>query len=148
MTSIRITATSAKVVYLVAAVVLITLVSLAANALFGGTGAGAIATSLLWIVIILLGTRWFRGREEPVAPPRVWWRMTAEPPAGYVLGVLFLLNAATQVFTFASNDPATIAAVGALWPTLTVLVCHGLIGLAYLHSSIRLSRANAATPGV
>ena len=137
---IRILRIRAKVVFLLIAVLAMVTIGVAMNYLAGG-GAGVIVTSFLWIVVVVLGSRWFRGTDEPVEPPRPWWRMTAQPPAGYLLAVLFLLNAGTQAYALLVNDLATLAAVGVLWPTVIALACHGLIGLAYLHSSIRLSRS-------
>lgn len=139
MTHIRITRVRAKVVFVLTAVLAMVAVGIATNFLVGG-GAGVIVTSFLWIVVVTLGTRWFRGFDEAVEPPRAWWRMTAQPPAGYVLAVLFLLNAGTQAYALLVNDLATLDAAGVLLPTVTALGCHGLIGLAYLNSSIRLSR--------
>ncbi|RXZ72986.1 hypothetical protein [Agromyces albus] len=138
MPRIRITRVGAKAVFVTAAVASVILVGLAANAVFRPPS-GLVAASLAWVIVVVAGTRWFRGEDEAVGPPRVWWRMTALPLMGYVLGAIFVLNAGTQAYAILTVGAAALAETGDLWPAVIALACNGLIAAAYLHSSIRLS---------
>jgi len=94
------------------------------------------------LAAILLGARVFRGRGEPVGPPRERWRMTARPRLSTVLGIVFVVSSAFMVLGLAlavlgvSVEPSDAAetivggAIGA--------VEYGLIGALYLRSAIRL----------
>lgn len=144
MPRIRITRTAAKAVYVTAAVASVLLVGLAADALFRPP-TGLVAASLAWVIVVVAGTRWFRGGDETVEAPRVWWRMTALPFMGYVLGVIFLLNAGTQAYVLLTIGAEALAETGDLWPAVTALACYGLIAAAYLHSSIRLTLGHGDT---
>ncbi len=144
MPRIRITRVGAKGAFVTAAVASVILIALAANAVFRPPS-GLVAASLAWVIVVFAGTRWFRGEDEAVEPPRVWWRMTALPLMGYVLGVIFLLNAGTQAYAIVTVGAAALAETGDLWPAVIALACNGLIAAAYLHSSIRLSLGHGDT---
>ncbi|MDO7883130.1 hypothetical protein [Antiquaquibacter soli] len=84
---------------------------------------------------IYYGTRIFRGREELLVVPRPWWRMTARPRAGFLLGPLFLFGAAQAVlFLFAQPG----------WAWATSLVEYAALAALYLGSSITLARRRRA----
>ncbi|WP_374008903.1 hypothetical protein [Leifsonia sp. LS-T14] len=72
--------------------------------------------------------RSFRGADEPVAPPRPWWRLTARPLAGWWLGGLHLL----AVVDVAFESPHSVAE----WMSVPAFV---FLGLAFVNSSIRLT---------
>lgn len=112
-------------------------------------------TGVPWLVVgligfgvdlaaILLGARIFRGKGEPIEPPRAPWRMTARPRLSRVLGILFvvfsamlvlgLVLAALGVTAQAPDTAETI--VG----SVIGLVEYGLIGALYLRSAVRLRR--------
>src|SRR3954452_13878720 len=38
---------------------------------------------IAWLVWILVATRSFRVAEEPIAPPRPWWKATGRPKASF-----------------------------------------------------------------
>ena len=80
---------------------------------------------------IYLGTRIFRGKSELLVAPRPLWRMTAEPSAGLVLGVLWLFLLGSSV-TFFFDGHLTLAVTG----TAEYL----LLAYLYLGSSVRLLR--------
>lgn len=84
--------------------------------------------------VLVVGVRAFRGKSEPVAAPRAWWRMTGGTRSASVLGALGVLNALlTLPLQLAAGSP------------LVVNTCWlGLVGLAYLHSAIRARRIPAA----
>lgn len=98
-----------------------------------------VIASLLMLVYIGLAVRSFRGRDEPTAPPRAWWRKTARPRAGLWLAALFIAA------SLATLDGTTHPAPGyGIADAAQALV----IGLAYLQSSIRLLRSRRARPAV
>ncbi len=94
------------------------------------------------LAAILLGARIFRGRGEPIEPPRERWRMTARPRLSTVLGVVFVVNSAFMVLGLVlaalgvSVEPSDAAerivgsAIGA--------VEYALIAALYLRSAARL----------
>ena len=127
----RITTPEGKFGYLIAApVVLVLLQFLAAAINDFETSALLIALGVVaQLAFVVVGVRTFRGAGEAVRPPRAWWRMTARPPAGYLLGGLFLAQAAWSALT---RDATPLSAVGA--------AVSALIGLAYLAASVRLAR--------
>jgi hypothetical protein len=108
-----------------------------ANVILSGVAdAIIVATLLAWDTASLsLGVRIFRGRDEAVAPPRPWWRMTGGARSALVLGSLGVLNAALTL-------PLYVAA-----PSPWVLnACWYLVaGVLYLHSGIRTRRARVRT---
>jgi hypothetical protein len=93
--------------------------------------------AVLSALVIWIGTRAFRGRGEAIEPPRVWWRATGRPRAGFVLGGLFLWGTvSTLTFPLRGPDPSLN------WFAITLAP----IAAFYLHSSIRLVRGDAPVP--
>jgi hypothetical protein len=87
-------------------------------------------------VVVAFGSRVFRAHGEEIVPPRVWWRATGRPRAGFLLFGLFGLAALSAFLPYPEEDPA-------LWWYLVT----GLpIAAFYLHSSIRLVRGDAPVP--
>jgi hypothetical protein len=84
------------------------LVYLIAAIPFGPGGAG-IARSILTVLLVILGTRLFRGADEDVAPGRPWWRMTGGVPSGIVLGALCALVALGSAVGFVGLTLSTLA---------------------------------------
>jgi TRAP-type uncharacterized transport system fused permease subunit len=89
------------------------------------------------IAFYLIGVRTFRGPDEPLRPPRAWWRATARPTAGYWIGILALF-ATTSGFIGTHLRPDRFSAAHLITAAMLLLV-----GLYYLTSSIRLSRLRA-----
>jgi hypothetical protein len=96
------------------------------------------------LAAILLGARIFRGRGEPIGPPRERWRMTARPRLSTALGIVFVVSSAFMVLGFVlavlgvsvePSDPAE-QIVG----SATAALEYGLIGALYLRSAARLRR--------
>jgi hypothetical protein len=93
--------------------------------------------AVLSVLVIWLGTRSFRAQGEAIEPPRVWWRATGRPRAGFVLGGLFLWGAVSFLaLPLRGPDPSLNWFAVALVP----------IAAFYLHSSIRLVRGDAPVP--
>ena len=93
-----------------------------------GSGWGVVVSSWIVLLLVLVLTRLFRGENESDAP-RAWWRMTASPTAGYVLSGLFAFSVIGSI--------ASSAVVLGSWVSGIVSL---VIAIAYLNSSIRLSR--------
>jgi hypothetical protein len=87
--------------------------------------------------VIGFGSRVFRARGEPVAPPRVWWRATGRPAAGFVLAGLFVFGT-LSVIVSPDDFPGAL-----VWWYLASDVP---IVAFYAHSSIRLVRGDAPVP--
>lgn len=85
------------------------------------------AWAVLGSALIVVIARSFRGWDEPVVPPRAWWRLTARPRAGWWLALMYLL--------------AALAPINRGWhPELLVGgLTSLLLGVAFLNSSIRLT---------
>jgi len=93
-----------------------------------------VIVSQAWLVAnVLVGTRWFRGRGEAIAPPRPWWRMTARPPAGFIIGGIFLVGFVTELIV--PSDPRV-----SVWEGVTGMITFGGLAALYIHSSLRLIR--------
>lgn len=91
----------------------------------------------LSFLVVWLGTRAFRAQGEPVEPPRVGWRATGRPRAGFVLGSLFLWASIIFLVSPLAGDDPTLR-----WSAVSTVP----ISLFYLHSSIRLVRGDAPVP--
>jgi hypothetical protein len=86
--------------------------------------------------VVGFGSRVFRAHGEEIAAPRVWWRATGRPRAGFILFGLFGLAFVSAFLPYPEDDPAS-------WLYLVT----GLpIAAFYLHSSIRLVRGDAPVP--
>jgi hypothetical protein len=83
----------------------------------------------LFFPYLIVAVRSFRGRFEPVAPPRPWWRMTGRPKAGFWIAGFELVGAISTAFFPEGLE---------YWPVY--VVDNGVIGLFYLNSSIQLVR--------
>lgn len=63
--------------------------------LFDLLGGPAQAWSVISVVfdlaILVIGARIFRGKGEPIAPPRPWWQMTARKNLSRRLGITFVV---------------------------------------------------------
>lgn len=99
--------------------------------------AGSIVLSVLQLAGWYLASRVFRGRGEPIAPVRAWWRMTARPLLSGILGAGYgLLALVNLVLSFAGFGSAA--------GTVSILVELVLAAL-FLTSFVRL-RARRAVP--
>ncbi|WP_374008603.1 hypothetical protein [Leifsonia sp. LS-T14] len=91
-------------------------------------GWGVATSSGIVLALVLVLCRLFRGANETDAR-RTWWRMTAGPPAAYVLACWFGVNAIASVTsTIARDDP--VGWVGAVISlSLAALYLNSAIGL-------------------
>lgn len=124
----RITTAPGKFGAVVAAVIIILMAGIVGAML--DLRLGYLAATVLTVALVVLTARLFRGASESPAP-RAWWRLTATPTIGYVLGVLFLLQGVSiTVAVIAGSAPAVV------WAGAVVSVA---IAAGYFHSSGRQS---------
>ncbi|MBF4582514.1 hypothetical protein ITJ54_07520 [Curtobacterium sp. VKM Ac-2865] len=88
----RITTAQAKVGYVVAATVIGILLTLLLFAFGLPDAVVPLIAAIGFVLMVGIGVRVFRGDDEPVAPPRAWWRMTARPFAGFLLAAYFVAD--------------------------------------------------------
>jgi hypothetical protein len=93
-----------------------------------------VLSGLLFFAFVFGGVRSFRGRREPVLPPRTWWRATARPKAGFVLGSVLLIGVALNVL-YTISQPAEL-----LSTNIVDAMSNLILAFFYLNSSIRLVR--------
>jgi len=129
---LRLTQKRWKAVYIVGGYLVIVLIT----ALLPQGGGLAIFTVILDVAWIYGGTRIFRGAGELVQVPRPWWRMTARPRAGFVLGIFIFAPGVAFYVAFAAAEPFVaawwlLALENAAWAAL------------YVSSSVRLARGAA-----
>ena len=94
----------------------------------------AVLDFIVFGTYILVGVRSFRGKYEPVLPPRPWWRMTGRPKAGFWLGALLVLGVVS--FLLAKYIPVELR--------VSYIAQELVFGLLYLNSSIQLVRRGTA----
>lgn len=89
--------------------------------------------SLIYLVLFLIwagvAARSFRGKHEPRAAPRPWWKLTARPTVGWILAGLLLLQVADLV--------ASSTAGGGGKTKLTIAATYVVVAALLVHSSIR-----------
>lgn len=93
------------------------------------SAATSVVGETLVVITIIATARSFRGADEPVLPPRPWWRLSARPLIGWWLGAGYLLGALSPLL-----HPERIEVNSVL-----VSVELAFLGLAFLNSSIRLT---------
>lgn len=87
----------------------------------------------LTVLVYAGAVRTFRGRGESIAPPRAWWRMTARPTAGFLLGAFYILSVVWGVVSTIVEYPGEFPV--SFWTVIPLT-----IGALFLNSSIRLVR--------
>jgi len=143
--NIRITRWYFKVLYVVGA----WLVGFPAQSLLTALDAPALVGSLLITAItlasVIVGARLFRGRGEPVAPRRPWWKVTARPLLSRVLGLIFTLSLASTlllVITATLGVAQSAQSLGrmTILDTTTSAVLSAALAFLYLNSAARLAK--------
>lgn len=133
---IRITRVRSKLAFVGAyALAVVILVALPIPAI-----AHSLAVDVVTVVFLVVGVRAFRGRGEPVAPPRAWWRATSRPRAGFWIAGLQLFAVFSAVLD-ANNLTLRELSTPAEWfVAVDMIVWSIAIGAFYLQSSVRLVR--------
>jgi hypothetical protein len=127
MTPLRIVDATGKATFVVVAFAVGVTLSVGGALVSGVVGWALGGIALVGAIVV--AARVFRGGDEPVAPRRNWWRMTASPAAGWVMCALL---AASAVGNLASP-------IG--MPALAVAPVQLLLAAAYAYSSLRLRRS-------
>jgi hypothetical protein len=137
-----------------AAAIVVWLVGMALFALLPAEIPSPLRSALALIVNVgsfVLCARVFRGRGEPVAPPRAWWRMTARARLSARLGLLFsLLTLLGLVVLFASVVGITGPITGPggaedVAASAIDILQTGTLAFLYLNSASRLRGMPAPT---
>jgi hypothetical protein len=92
----------------------------------------AVVFNLLILAFVFVAVRSFRGRDEPVEPPRAWWRMTARPTAGLLIAAFLAASVVNYLFSTTAKTP------GDDFTNDLSTAVNALLVLAYVQSSIRL----------
>ncbi|NQX35993.1 hypothetical protein [Herbiconiux sp. VKM Ac-2851] len=108
---------------------------------------GPVVGPVLYVVVlfgwILVGARIFRVPEEPIEPPRPWWKLTGRPTAGFVLAALFALQAITNQLTLVLGDRGRAGDDGGTASVTAMTAACGIAAVVYLASSVRLRARRA-----
>ena len=102
-----------------------------------------VADILVTLAGILLGTRLFRGREEPVVPSRPWWQMTARRTLSRVLGTFALLLVLSSLIGILSAALGVERSLEIVQPLPEFILNAGFVGVLaflYLNSAARLPK--------
>lgn len=137
---LRIRKTGWKTLYIVVGWVAVVVLSEAVRPLGISALVAAGLRSVLFLAFVVVAARVFRGHGEALSAPRAWWRMTARPAAGFVLGSYFSVTVlADLVLAFASSGAPSS---GRFAPTALVVdaIATAPLVFLYLNSSIRLVR--------
>lgn len=121
---VRISSLTTKIGLVVLFTLLAPLVAISADVLVGAALLD-VAYAAALLAFAAFCARTFRGRGEAVAPPRAWWRMSANPLGGFVTAGLLAASIAW-------------GALGGGGSASVVLVSEGLVAVALLLSSVRL----------
>ncbi|NYG20708.1 putative signal transduction protein with EAL and GGDEF domain [Agromyces hippuratus] len=105
-----------------------------------------IVSLILDIVAFVIAVRIFRGRGEPIDPPRAWWRMTGWRPLSRRLGVVFGALAAFSLVCVVGESVGAVAANGAAFGWLGLTVQSGVLCLLYLNSAAQMTRLGIVKP--
>ena len=91
-----------------------------------------VAVFVLNFLYVFVGVRTFRGPGEDVAAPRAWWRATARPLAGFIIGGIASVLALISLLGALGSSPEQSGTAA--------VVCVGwaLLAAYYLNSSFRL----------
>jgi hypothetical protein len=114
-----------------------------------GPGGAGILRSVVAVLVVVLGTRLFRGLDEEVAPRRPWWRMSGGVSSGIVLGALCAVIALASAVGYVGLTVSTLAHKDTVdLPDLLInTVLAAVLAYLYFDSARRLAfqRREAAT---
>lgn len=89
--------------------------------------------SAIAVVYFVIGVRTFRGKSEPVAPRRKWWRATATSRSSIALGAGSLSLSGLVMFGLIEEA----FTVGRTAPYAVLVILLLTAGVFYVHSGIR-----------
>ncbi len=135
----RVTSGRTKAAVLVVGI-LVSMAAIPSAAVAGGMTVGYVAALAFTVALVVVPARCFRGPGEPVDAPRPWWRATNRPTAGYVVGVLYLVQSGALLVRRDVDGLGTVAVLFA--------VVDLALGAYLVHSSIRLGLGEQVAPAV
>lgn len=111
---------------------------------------GSVGNSLVTLAGIILGARIFRGKDEPVAPRRPWWRMTARRTLSRVVGIIAVVSVLSTVAVFigaAIGSEPSIRALDriTLQDGVVSTIFAAVLAFLYLNSAARLPKPSRRT---
>ncbi|MBC7518606.1 MAG: hypothetical protein H7248_06940 [Microbacteriaceae bacterium] len=94
-------------------------------------------SEIIFYSFFIFAVRNFHAKNEEIKAPRAWWRVTAQPRAGFVIAALAAICIPFYVHKIFLSD-----SVGAAWfqGGLYFTVSTSAIFVVFLHSSIRLAK--------
>ncbi|ANJ26229.1 hypothetical protein [Agromyces aureus] len=98
------------------------------------------------VVAFALAVRIFRGRDEPVAAPRAWWRMTAWPTLSRRLGTLFAGLAALSLLGLVLVLAGVEGISAGIGDWISVVLTYVVLAFLYLNSAVRMKRLGITKP--
>jgi hypothetical protein len=91
-----------------------------------------VIVAVLNIAYVIVGVRTFRGADENRDDPRVWWRATARPAAGFWIG------SGLAVAAFISGVGALASKPENAFIPSVAFFSYAVLAAFYFHSSVRL----------
>ncbi|WP_431246872.1 hypothetical protein [Leifsonia xyli] len=92
---VRVVSPVSKAAYVVVVFALVILVTVPLGAFWPALG--ALCGTAVVLTAVIVAARCFRGEDEPVDPPRPWWKMADAPAAGFVWAVLFAVGGVSNI---------------------------------------------------
>ncbi|MDR6904857.1 hypothetical protein J2X63_000543 [Agromyces sp. 3263] len=109
-----------------------------------------VANALTTFVPFALAVRIFRGSDEPVEPPRAWWRMTAWPALSRRLGILFavltVFGVLGLVLAAAGVDAYQAMGDGGATIFVSSALQFAVLAFLYLNSAVRMKHLGITKP--
>lgn len=99
---------------------------------------GVLRSGMVFLLVVL-ATRLFRSKDE-TNEPREWWRATGRPPAGFVLGSLFVVLTivlAVSAYGYEATPKFRLYAGEDVFEALSAVLVAAL-AVFYFTSSVRL----------
>ncbi|WP_223691257.1 hypothetical protein [Leifsonia poae] len=128
----RIVSITGKVIYIVGVYALLLILNVFLFQRLVNSTIDVVIVAILNVAYIVIGVRTFRGADENREDPRVWWRATARPAAGFWIGSGLVVAAGIALLGALASKPDD-----AFVPAVACLV-YAAFGAFYLHSSYRL----------
>jgi hypothetical protein len=147
---IRITDWYYKVLFIAVAVIFRALVEVLLQTTNVVVLLSIVVNSILVLGSYILGARLFRGKGEPVAPTRPWWKMTARRPLSRVLGVFSVLSLSADLFLIISAASGLESSVRTMDQRTSAgavanAAVAAILAFLYLNSAVRLGRVPEPT---
>jgi hypothetical protein len=138
MRRLRITRWYWKLLYIgVSGIIVYAVAAVVADAGRGGDGPRGILRSSALFILSIVGSRLFRGKDEDIAEPRAWWRMTGGWIVGYILGLVWLVVTVGN-FGVSIQQAGPIASAGSIQAAAALAIVGAVLTLLCVYSSTRV----------